>query len=179
MASRYAQVCYHHRMANIEIKRERRAEWDVIRYVGPLNEEAGLYLLPLFDDARAKCLFNLSGVSSVNSKGTGVWMNFLRTFREGREIQLEEVSPCFVSLINMMPSLATAVKVRSVFAPFSCEGCSARLNKFIPLEGATRPTLSALSKAVHCSKCHELMELDEDPDIYFLFALNAGLVVDG
>lgn len=166
-------------MKSIKIRRERRAEWDVIHYIGPLNEEAGLHLLPLFDDALAKCMFNLSGIESVNSKGTAVWMNFLRTFREGREIHMEELAPCFVALINMMPSLTMGVKVRSVHAPFGCEGCGARATRFVSFGGATPLTLSAVARSVHCGKCHELMELEEAPEIFFLFALEAGLVVEG
>lgn len=165
-------------MAHIQIKREHRADWDVIHYTGPMNEEAGLHLLPLFDDARSKCLFNFAALTSVNSKGTAVWMSFLRTFRDGREIHLEEVAPCFVALINMMPSLTMGVKVRSIFVPFGCDGCGMRLTKLIALGGATPPTLSSLARSSHCSKCHELMELEEPPETYFLFALDAGLVVE-
>jgi hypothetical protein len=165
-------------MANIQIKRERRADWDVIHYAGPMNEEAGLHLLPLFEDARSKCMFNFAGVTSVNSKGTGIWMNFLRTFRDGREIHLEEVAPCFVALINMMPSLTMGVKVRSIFVPFACDGCGMRLSKLIAFGGATPLSLSSLARSSHCSKCHELMELEEPSETYFMFALDAGLVVE-
>jgi hypothetical protein len=54
-----------------------------------------------------------------------------------------------------------------------------RLVKLISFGGATPLSLSSLARSSHCSKCHELMQIEEPPEAYFLFALEAGLVVEG
>ena len=114
-------------MARIEIKREQRADWDVLHYVGPMDEEAGLHLLNLYETVRSSCVFNFAGLTSINSKGIAAWMNFIRDFRENRRVAFEECPESLVSQINMIPSVALQIDVRSVFAGFECAACGNKL----------------------------------------------------
>jgi hypothetical protein len=156
-------------MAKIEIKREQRADWDVLHYVGPMDEEAGLHLLNLYETVRPNCVFNFAGLTSVNSKGIAAWMNFIRDFRENRRVAFEECPESLVSQINMIPSVALQVDVRSVFAGFECAACGNKPRRLIKLALDAQGHLPEAALMLTCDRCRAPMEMDEDPDDYFMF----------
>lgn len=164
----------------VSITRKTKAAVDTICYAGPLSEDAGVQLLSLYGTAAKSCVFNLAAMTRTNSKGIGVWMDFMRSFREGRSVRFEECAPCFVELMNMVPSVRSGIAIDSVLVPFACS-CGQSTLKLAAFSERNR-SLAALVKPPSCAKCHVAMAIEEEPAIYFEFAITAGLVendVDG
>lgn len=141
------------------ITRERRQDWDLIKLAGEMTEESGVQLLMLYDDATKKCIFNMAGVTDINSNGVRAWIVFFRDFRQEREIEFEACSPVIVAQMNMMRSFSQKARVRSVLAPFMCNTC--RLEIAVLIEERDFPPPGSLPRAPRCKSCGGAAEFQD------------------
>lgn len=139
-------------MESLKITREKRGDWDVVRLIGPINEEAGIHFIRLYSDSGDKVVFNFRDVTVVNSNGLRAWVLFFRDFKTDRDIELEECSPTIVDQMNMLPSFTQKAVVRSIYLPFECEDCKLVSNVFI--EARDFPEAGKQLKPGRCKKCH-------------------------
>src|SRR5688572_23297050 len=73
----------------------------------------------------AEFVFDLSGVSRINSQGVRQWVGFLNSVRQaGKRFALERCSPAVVAQLNMVSTFDGGGQVRSVLAPFLCTECN-------------------------------------------------------
>ncbi len=149
------------------IKIEKRQDWDVIHFVGPVDEEAGIHLMPLYDRVGKKCVFNFRDVSFVNSNGIRAWVLFLRDFKAAHAIEFEECAPVIVAQMNMLPSFRQKMPVRSVYVPFSCPQCKLVCHELY-LAKDFPADIDAL-KAGPCKKCGSQTSTEDVEEDYFGF----------
>lgn len=149
------------------IRTEKRQDVDVIYFSGPIDEEAGLHLMPLYDRVGKKVMFNFRDVSVVNSNGIRCWVLFLRDFKNERTVEFEECAPVVVSQMNMLPSFRQKMTVRSVYVPFTCSSCKLVANELYLAKDFPQET-SAL-KSGRCKKCGSSTTTEDVEDDYFGF----------
>lgn len=102
---------------------ERSDGRDVLRFKGPIDEVAAVRLIKAFELTGTRYVFDLAGVTSVNSMGVRGWITFMRSFQESREIVFEGCSVPVVAQIAMIGSFRGKAKVRSAYAAMNCEDC--------------------------------------------------------
>ncbi|MEZ4742253.1 MAG: hypothetical protein R3B45_07385 [Bdellovibrionota bacterium] len=140
---------------------------DKVNFVGDLNEDSEIQLNNLAGSLGSKLIFNLRGITSVNSCGVRAWINFMRTAEKGREVIFEECPPEIVSQINMIPSFKGNAKVRSVYAGYACDHCNNEQWKLFE-DGRNMPSDSDSEvEELKCPKCGEVMEMDELEEEFF------------
>lgn len=155
-------------MTRFNLRNEVKGDAEVVHVAGMMNEDAGVGLIQLLDGIGPRVVFNFKDLTNMNSRGVSAWLNFIRVFREGRAVAFEECPPVLVSQMNMIPSFALGVDVRTVYAPYHCHACNTRTKKLIKVEkSAGIPTLPRVA----CEKCRDPMELEDDPDDFFSFLL--------
>jgi hypothetical protein len=132
---------------------------------GKITGEADLR--PVAERLRGPVEVDLSEVYRLNSEGVLVWLAFLRALPEGVRLTLSRCSVAFVEQMNLLVGLARGQEVRSVLAPYLCEGCGAVREDEVPVSALLT---GALPTPAPCPKCGGRMELDVLPDAYFAFA---------
>lgn len=154
---------------DIVVQIESRQGWDVLRYIGPINEDAEVQLAQVLPRLGQKVIVNFKQVTSVNSCGVRTWVNFMRDASKGREFQFEECTPEIVMQMNMIPSFRGSANVRSVFGAYICEGCGHEGNVLFEV-GKNLPTTASDEIAPpKCPKCSSDMESAELEDEFFAF----------
>ena len=111
-----------------------------------------------------RVVLNLSRVRYINSEGSRRLLQFL-TGLHNTEIVIELCSPAVVDLLNMVPMMATMVKVESVIVPIECPECTAEADMRLHLPETGRPALDY----PECQECGAVTELAVLPERYFAF----------
>jgi anti-anti-sigma regulatory factor len=153
----------------ISIDLQQKDNCDYVRYTGPINEEAEVYLTQLLARLGSKVIINLGNVKYVNSCGVRGWINFMRELDETREVVLEECTSEIVMQINMIPSFKGKAKVKSVYAAYECDSCGHEMNVLFE-EGKNLPTSPEDQIApTLCPQCQSPMEMLELEEEFFSF----------
>ena len=142
---------------NYRIAKEQERE--IVYFNGKINEDAEVTLAELDDKVGTSCTFNLRDIAGINSLGVRVWINFIRSFEEGRTIQLEECTPEIVNQMNMIPNFRGHCDIQSVYASYACENCGAEKLQLFKV-GENMPTSLGTKTLprVPCPKCGAPME---------------------
>jgi hypothetical protein len=151
----------------IVINVERRGDWDVVRYRGPVNEDTALHL-PILKSLHHQVIFNFKDVKAINSSGIRTWVLFLRKFTPGRKVAYEECPPTVVTQLNMIPGFHEGVDILSVIAPFTCPTCNRQESELY--EASRFPKTNDDLEGKRCPKCGDTMTLGETVEEYFEFA---------
>lgn len=156
---------------DITLQVNKKNDVDVVRYLGPINEEAEVHLATLLENVGKKCIIDFQNVAYINSCGVRAWINFMREFEKGRSIAFEKCTPEIVMQINMIPSFKASANILSVYGSYSCSNCSHHQTHLFE-DGRDMPkSVDDQLPAVKCEKCGSEMELDELEDEFFSFAL--------
>jgi anti-anti-sigma regulatory factor len=116
---------------------------------------------------RGHVLFDLAGVRRINSFGVRELISFMTDLGRGCQLEAERCSPVIVSQINMLPTLSSSIRIRSVLAPMECPKCfhETEIAVDIPRSGGRRPQIPR----TECDECRTPMGLSEPEDRYFAF----------
>ena len=154
---------------SITINVTNEGDWEVVSYVGPINEEAEVHLAKVLEGLGPKVRINFKQVSMVNSCGVRSWVNFMREAEANREITYAECTSEIVMQINMIPSFRGKSKIESVYGDYSCESCGQTQNLLFE-NGKNMPeTEDDEVQAPMCSSCNEEMEMEELEEEFFAF----------
>lgn len=144
-------------------------DWEVVRYVGPINEEAEVHLNKISSTLSKKVKINFKDVSMVNSCGVRSWVNFMREVEKEREVIYTECTSEIVMQINMIPSFKGSAKIDSVYGTYTCESCD-NSEDVLFTTGQNLPTTADDEvDPPKCSKCGEEMEMEELEEEFFAF----------
>jgi len=91
---------------------------------GTIDEFSHEGFKPLLGVESGKVLIDLEGVTSINSMGVRVWLNFMKSFRLTHEITLLKCPVDLVMQINMIPAFLGMGQVETFYAPYFCESCN-------------------------------------------------------
>jgi hypothetical protein len=152
----------------ITVQIDKKGDWDHVRYVGPINEDAEVHLSGVPDQLGKNIIFNFRHVEYVNSCGVRAWINFLREVEKGnRQIIFEECTPEIVGQINMIPNFKSKAHVKSVYASYACDNCGHQQWTLFE-EGRNLPQSSNTTlNPPNCEKCKSQMEMEELEDEFF------------
>lgn len=153
----------------LAINLTQQGEYDLITFVGPINEEAEVYLGEVASKIGAKCIINFKKVEYVNSCGVRGFINFIRELEQGREVIFEECTAEIITQINMIPSFKGKATIKSLYCPYSCDDCGNE--EMILLEqGRNLPASNTVElDSLECPQCKSEMEMEELEEEFFSF----------
>jgi len=137
----------------------------VVTFEGEVTENVDFESLP--HRSSEQLVLDLSGVRRLNSQGVHGFLQFLRELSEDGLITAERCSPAIIMQLNMLPSMAGLVTVRSLYVPMECDRCNLEREVLLEIPRGQR-TVPALP-TTRCSKCGDAMTLAEVPERYFAF----------
>lgn len=153
----------------IAINITKEDDWEVVTYIGPINEESEVHLSRVLENLGPKVKINFKQVSMVNSCGVRSWVNFMREAEENREISYRECTSEIVMQINMIPSFRGRSLIESVYGAYTCDDCGHQENKLFE-SGKNMPASEEDDvDPPNCSKCGSEMEMEELEDEFFAF----------
>jgi hypothetical protein len=152
---------------DLKFQVESKADQDLIRFLGHINEDAEVVLAELLSQISREAIFNFKGIESINSCGVRAWINFLREAEKKALFSFEECTADIVSQINMIPNFRSKSKIHSVYAAYVCEACGDR-HSVLFSEGVNLPrSLNDSIEKISCPKCSETMEMEELEEEFF------------
>lgn len=133
---------------------------------GVIDEDTDFNLLKKLPGS---LIFNLRGITSINSCGVRNWVNFLKEVAD-RKVYYVECPPLIVRQMNMVPSFVGQARVVSVFGAYVCEECESE--KLVLIQEANFAGGNVeIEEALKCDSCDDgEMEFDGHPKQYFAFA---------
>lgn len=137
---------------------------------GEVNEDKNL-LDSLKTSSTQKLQLHCKGIRRINSVGVKTWIQFFSALRaEKVQLCFLECSPCLIQQANLFPKFLMKEEVKSLYAPFICEGCGKESNHLFQVEEIKRENFGKLLKAA-CQHCGTQASFDDDPEEYFQFLL--------
>ena len=113
-----------------------------------------------------RVVLDLAGVRRMNSQGVHGFLDFLGEVGESGSLVVERCSPAIVLQLNLLPTMADLVTVRSLYLPLECPRCFWEGDHLLEL---TRPGRRPPLPTVRCPRCGHTTEPAEPPDRYLAF----------
>jgi hypothetical protein len=152
----------------LQINIKKSGDTTRVYLTGVIDEDA--IFNTLLPELSGRVIFNLNGISRINSCGVREWVNFLKTLPV--QIELEECSAAVVEQFNMIPSFMENTKVTSFNAPYICDSCNLELETILELKNILDKNNEIHLPAVNCPNCKKEMEFDDIEKEYFSFLEN-------
>lgn len=135
---------------------------------GSIDEFSHEGFKPMLGIESGKVLIDLEGVTSINSMGVRVWLNFMKNFRLTHEITLLKCPVDLVMQINMIPAFLGMGQVETFYAPYFCESCNRSYQKLFSTEVIKKDMGLSLERQ-SCPQCKSPNECGESVDEYLVF----------
>jgi len=116
-------------------------------------------------------VFDLRGISYINSCGVREWVNLMRSLPRVRTLSFTHCSPAIVAQLNLVYNFRGDAVVRSVYVPYYCRACEHEVSRLFDVGARSPDDLLASLPRVVCDWCTTEMECDELPERYFAFLL--------
>jgi anti-anti-sigma regulatory factor len=112
-------------------------------------------------------VLDLAGVSRINSMGVQGWLRFMHRLRDqGVRVAFTRCSPAIVGQLNIVRSFRGSAEVRSILAPYCCQGCGREDALLVDM---TDDPLAQIQATRPCADCGSEMEFDDLPEHYISF----------
>ncbi|MCB9557832.1 MAG: hypothetical protein H6707_17100 [Deltaproteobacteria bacterium] len=135
---------------------------------GVIDEYADLR--PLLSEIDAPPILELGEVRRINSLGVKIWVGFIEQLSQRYPTKLARCSPAIVAQLNSVYNFRGTATIESVLAPFYCERCDVeQLENILTNVKIERPK-ELLAGQRSCNRCGGIIEFDDLPDRYFMFA---------
>lgn len=120
--------------------------------------------------------FDFEGVTMINSKGVQIWKEFMQALPPGLKVSYQRCPLKVVNQLNLFPSFkgGKVVEVSSFYAPYFCATCDEPRSVLLETVKYFTQGKVAVVPPMSCDKCKKPMELDANPQKYFLFMQRAG-----
>lgn len=138
----------------------------VVHFSGEIDENADFDLLKV--TLLGPVVFDLGGITRINSCGVREWVNFVRDLPAVTRLEYTRCSPAIVNQLNTIYNFRGPARVRSLLAPYVCERCGVEEHKLIEIDERF-PLASMMVPAFACAGCGGPMEFDELPERYLSF----------
>jgi predicted RNA-binding Zn-ribbon protein involved in translation (DUF1610 family) len=107
-----------------------------------------------------------AGVTFVNSIGMREWMRLVRALRDRGAVTLERVADVLITQMNIIPDLATSVRVVSFHAQYVCPACGAETAPLVDAVAHAADLAQLRAPRLPCPECGAAMELGDFPERY-------------
>jgi predicted RNA-binding Zn-ribbon protein involved in translation (DUF1610 family) len=107
-----------------------------------------------------------SGVTFVNSIGMREWMRLVRALRDRGPVTLERVADVLIAQMNIIPDLASGVRVVSFHAQYVCPACGAEAAPLVDAIAHAAELAQLRAPRLPCPECGAAMELGDFPERY-------------
>ena len=139
---------------------------------GIVDEDTTFNCIPA--DQSKRLIFDLSGVSLINSMGIRNWVNWMKANKD-RSMIFRSCSKAIIDQVNALDGfLPAGAIVESFFVPYHCDNCgnSARTlfrkgHEFEMGTADAKPQIRPPQQK--CPKCQNAMEMDVIESKYFRF----------
>ena len=150
----------------------KNGDWEKLSLIGPINEDAEIFLPKLLQSLGTNLIINFKSVESVNSCGVRAWITFIRDLEKGRTLIFEECTAEIVSQINMIPNFRGSATIQSVYAGYSCAHCGHAQSELF-VKGKNLPASAGDGAGdIACGKCGKTTEMDEIEEEFFAWIDN-------
>jgi hypothetical protein len=124
-------------------------------------------------NAPAPLKLNIGKVTSINSVGVRKFLAFTIAWSP-RKFEFFECTPEFIANVNVIPQMlgtpSDETQIKTFFIPFACETCKRVENILVQREALKADAHGDLVlPQKNCAKCGEPLELDVEPNEYFMF----------
>lgn len=140
-----------------------------INIEGEINEWSNFD--EIFTNRESPLVINMRGVQRINSSGIKSWIESLNHFPK-LEIELEECPESVVLQCNVITNFMgkDQVRIKSFYAYYYCDNDDSE-KMVLFKEGEHYEWGQGITRRpeVSCGLCDSAMELDDDPESYFLF----------
>lgn len=150
----------------------------LIEISGQIDEHANFS--PIQSGKEVPLIFDLEGITRINSVGIRTWMVWFAKNAVGRSVTFRNCPKVVVDQFNMVANfLPKNAKVESFYVPYFCESCSheARvlLKAGVDFNQSSPGNESSfqLPKTPNCEKCALPMDLDVIEKLHFRFLKHA------
>ncbi|MGK5094595.1 hypothetical protein WDW89_21600 [Deltaproteobacteria bacterium TL4] len=110
-------------------------------------------------------IFDLKGVTAINSVGLKVWVKMLTELRnKGISIEYQNCSEKFMLQFMLNPVLTHHIKIHSFYITFVCDSCLHETQHLLHREEIDLTRLPTIP----CPECGETMSLAEEEELDFL-----------
>ncbi|GAB4557602.1 MAG: hypothetical protein Tsb0020_01880 [Haliangiales bacterium] len=150
---------------------ENRPEGTVVEFFGEIDENADF--ADLRRQLRGAVIFHLEGIRRINSCGVREWVNFVRDLPDVTELTFTRCSPAIVTQLNMIYNFRGAAQIRSFYAPYVCDHCTAEEDKLLDVKTQFPGGSISDVPSFTCSRCQHPMEFDDLPERYLAFLMEA------
>ena len=152
----------------LEVKENRQGEVLELTLAGALNENSNLALNSL--EGATKIVFDLSGLTGINSIGISIWLKFLKAIKaetsDKVELEFKNCPTIFIDQVGLLPNfIPSSSTIVSFFAPYTCNDCYTEAEIHCDTKDAIDdfPTKK-------CPKCGGKMDLDDMADEFRIVA---------
>jgi len=150
-----------HSQVRFDIKVQRSKAGVEIKLGGNMNEVAGVKLLQLLNEDGRDFAFELSEIDSINSLGVRAWIDFIRSFEDGRNLEFRACSPVFLSQMFLLDATIGKSKVRSILVRGVCAACEGETNKLLDIATAGKSLTVATLRGT-CPSCRGVTNYVDD-----------------
>jgi hypothetical protein len=106
------------------------------------------------------------GVTFVSSIGMRALILLVRALRARGTVTFERVADVVMTQLNLIPELATSVRIVSFHAPYACPKCGAEGSPVIDALEHAASLRALIAPRPPCHECGAAMELADFPERY-------------
>jgi len=144
-----------------------RPDYTHVEFTGAFDENANFPAL--LGKLSGAVVFDLGGISRINSAGIREWIAFLRALRPRvSDLVFTHCTPPFVTQLNSIYNFRGTARIESFFAPYVCRKCGSEEAKLLLAKNLSKQR-DLSPPAFACEECGHSMDLDETADRFFSF----------
>lgn len=142
----------------------------VVRLTGRVEDDSDLSKIVL--NSHPVYEFDLSGLTSINSRGVRAWFLWMKGLDQARSYIFMNCPSFLISNASLFSGFFPKwVKVRSVLVPYACGLCGNYFSETKEIDD-TQLVAPHLEDRLQCPKCSSKAELDVDPGRFFGFLVH-------
>lgn len=150
---------------DFQVKTKTSSDEAILYLSGNLNEFAVQTLHELLNEAASKprFVFNMNGITSINSIGIRDWILFLDEFQKKCPATVfDECSNVFIQQVMVLHRMIGVGELRSCYLLRYCDNCDHEQQVFAKL---SNPAHVYVGHKEACEKCGEPTELEDGGEI--------------
>jgi hypothetical protein len=145
-------------MLNAHVKKSGKSIQVTLK--GPIDEACSKTLLEVLSKlVDADVIFDMAGITTINSVGFRHWLQFLRGLAEKSTFEFVNCPAPYAEYAGLLAETAFASRIASLLVPFRCSSCG---HEDVPMFEIDSVDADEGFGEIICPKCNGLMESQMD-----------------